>query len=206
MQRNLPDPGPAIATPMAGPWSDGAVPAARQELARYLDDVADGSLDGLVTGCVPWTGRDVTVHLAETFRRFSRMLDQGRRGDFTPPFTPDELDAENLRAVEDFTGEPVEALRSAAGRFLDEVDDLDEPVPHQLGTIPTGLLVLFGVLDLALHHDDVLVPAGRRHRPEPSTLEAVRPVIVRLFGVDPGQDDPWAVIVVGSGRPETVNL
>jgi hypothetical protein len=74
-------------------------------------------------------------------------------------------------------------------------------VPHQFGTIPAGLQVLFGLLDLSLHHDDVLVPAGRRHRPGPDTLEAVRPVIVRLFGVDPGQDDPWAVIVVGSGRP-----
>ncbi len=201
MQPNLPDPGPAIAAPMAGPWSDGAIPAARQELAQYLDEVADGSLDGLATGCVPWTGRDITVHLAETFGRFSRMLDQGRRGDFTPPFALDELDAVNLQAVEAFTGDPDEALRSAAGTFLDQVDDLDDPVPHQLGTIPAGLQVLFGVLDLALHHDDVLVPAGRRHRPGSSTLEAIRPVIVRLFGVDPGQDDPWAVIVVGSGRP-----
>ena len=94
----LPDPGPTIAPPMAGPWSDGAVSAARRELSRYLDEVADGSLDELATGCVPWTGRDVTIHLAETFDRFSRMLAQGRHGDFTPPFGPDVLD-DNPRLV-----------------------------------------------------------------------------------------------------------
>ena len=189
----LPDPGPAIAPPMAGPWSDGAVPAARQELWQYLDEVADGSLDGLATGCVPWTGRDVTIHLAETFGRFYADARAGTARGLHPSVRPDELDAENLRAVEDFTGDPNEALRSAADGLLDQVDDLDEPMPHQFGTIPAGLQVLFGLLDLSLHHDDVLVAGGRRHRPGPDTLEAVRPVIVRLFGVDPGQDDPWAV-------------
>jgi len=197
---SLPDPGSGIAPPVAGPWPDGRA-ASRHELSRYLDDVADGSLDGLATGCVPWTGRDVTVHLTETFRRFSRMLEQGRRGDFTPPFTPDQLDAENLRAVEGFVGDPAVELGTAAIGFLDLVVDLDEPVPHQLGTVPAGLQVLFGLLDLALHHDDVLVPAGRRHRPEPETIAALVPVVERLFGVPPGQDDPWAVILAGSGRP-----
>ncbi|MGZ4708061.1 MAG: maleylpyruvate isomerase family mycothiol-dependent enzyme, partial [Acidimicrobiales bacterium] len=187
-------------TPLAGPWPDGRG-ATRHELARYLGDVADGSLDRLPTGCEPWTGRDVTVHLAATFRRFGRMLEQGRGGDFTPPFAPDELDVENLRAVESFTGDPVAALDSAANGFLDQVDDLAEPVPHQIGTLPAGLLVLFGLMDVAIHHDDVVVPAGRRYRPRPETVEAILPMVERLFGLPPDQADPWGVVLVGSGRP-----
>ena len=188
------------ASPFAGPWPDG-IASTRVELRRFLDDVADGSLDDLATGCAPWTGRDVTIHLAETFLRFRRMLDQGRTGDFTPPFTPAELDAENLRAVDSFSGDAVAALEVAATGFLDDLDGLDEPVPHQLATIPAGLQVLFGLMDIAIHHDDVLVPAGRRYRPAPETVEAIVPVVERLFGVAPGEEDPWALILVGSGRP-----
>ena len=192
--------GPTVVPPLAGPWPDGTA-ATRHELAAYLAEVADGSLDGLATGCPPWTVRDVTVHLAETFRRFGRMLEQGRAGDFTPPFAPDQLDAENLRAVEAFTGDAAGALESAATGFLDRVADLDEPIPHQIGTVPAGLQVLFGLMDLAIHHDDVLVPAGRRYRPGAGTVDAVIPVVERLFGVPSGAADPWGVILVGSGRP-----
>ena len=38
-------------------------------------------------------------------------------------------------------------------------------------------------MDLAVHHDDVLVPDGRRYRPDPGTVKALMPVVERLFGV-----------------------
>ena len=84
---------------LQGPWPDG-IASSRHELGAYVDDVSDGARDDQPTRCSPWTVRDVTAHLAATFQRFHRMLDQGRGGDFTPPFSPEELDAENLRAVE----------------------------------------------------------------------------------------------------------
>jgi uncharacterized protein (TIGR03083 family) len=183
-----------------GPWPDGVAPS-RKELGAYVDEVDDGSLDDQRTRCSPWSVRDVTTHLAATFQRFQLMLDQGRAGDFTPPFTPEELDAENLRAVEAFDGQPLEALVAVANGFLDDVTDLDEPVPHQLATIPVGLQVLFGLMDIALHLDDVLSVTGHRYRPQPQTIEAIVPVAERLFGMPSDQDDPWAVIVFGSGRP-----
>lgn len=188
-----------VAPSFAGPWPDG-VALTRRELSGYVDDVADGSLDALATRCSPWLVRDVTIHVAETFRRFQRMLDQGRGGDFTPPFTPDELDAENLRAVAAFTGDPVDALVTAVNGFLDDVDDLDEPMPHQLGTLPAGLQVLFGLMDITMHHDDVRSAAGDGYRPEPETIEAVLAVAERLFGMPADQADPWLVMLTGSGR------
>lgn len=185
---------------LQGPWPNG-VAASRHELVAYVDDVRDGALDDRPTRCSPWSVRDVTTHLAATFQRFQRMLDQGRTGDFTPPFAQDELDAENLRAVESFRGQPLEELVRAASGFLDDVDRLDEPIPHQLATIPAGLQVLFGLMDIALHHDDVVSVAGRRYRPGPETIDTIVPVAEHLFGMPPGQADPWAVIVVGAGRP-----
>ncbi len=189
-----------VSPQLLGPWPDGTQ-ATRVELAAYVDEVADGSLDPLPTRCEPWSVRDVTVHLTETFRRFQRMLDQGRTGDFTPPFGLGELDAENQRAVDAFTGDATDALVIAVSGFLDELGSLDEPVPHQMGTLPAGLQVLFGLLDLALHHDDVAAAAGRSYRPAPETVEAVAVVAERLFGMPPDQPDPWPLIVVGSGRP-----
>lgn len=189
----------SVAPELVGPWPDG-IEASRLELSRYIADVADGSLDDLPTRCEPWTGRDVTIHMAETFRRFQRTLAQGRGGDFTPPFTPDELDAENLRAVAAFAGDPIVELVAAAAGFLDAIDDLAEPVPHQLGTIPVGLEVLFGLMDLAMHHDDVLAAAGRSYQPAPESVDAILAVAERLFGMPPGLEDPWPVMVAGSGR------
>lgn len=188
-----------MSPPLAGPWPDG-IAATRNELSSYIDDVADGSLDALATRCTPWSVRDVTIHLAETFRRFQRMLDQGRSGDFTQPFTPEELDAENLRAVESFTGDAGGALVTAVNAFLDELNGLDEPMPHQVGTLPTGLQVLFGLMDISIHHDDVLAAAGRQYRPPTETIDAIVPVAERLFGMPPDQPDPWGVILIGSGR------
>jgi hypothetical protein len=145
--------------------------------------------------------RDVTAHLAATFERFGGTLEQGRRGDGTPPFAMDQLDAENLRAVEAFSGDPSAVLAQQADAFLDAVDDLDQPMPHQLGVVPAGLVVLFGLMDLAMHHDDVTAAAERRYRPPRPTIDAISPVVERLFGVPLPADDPWPTMVIGSGRP-----
>ena len=51
-----------------------------------------------------------------------------------------------------------------------------------------------------MHHDDVLSVTGRRYRPQEDTIAAVLPVAERLFGMPPDQDDPWALMVLGSGR------
>ena len=189
-----------IAPTVAGPWPDG-IAATRLELTRYLDDIGSGALDALPTRCVPWTVRDITIHLTETFRRFGKMLDQGRRGDFTPPFAQDELDAENLRAVAAFRGHPSIELVAAVTGFLDAIVDLDEPVPHQFGTLPVGLQVLFGLMDIVMHHDDVLAADGRSYRPSSDALGALTVVGERLFGMPPDQDDPWLVMLTGAGRP-----
>ncbi|HKY13335.1 MAG TPA: maleylpyruvate isomerase family mycothiol-dependent enzyme [Microthrixaceae bacterium] len=188
---------PSIPPPFSGPWPDGHA-ALRIELDRYLDDVRGGAVDGLITTCDPWTVRDVTAHLTQTFRRFTHMVEQGRNGDFTPPFPPEELDAENLRAVAEFTGNPTAELPIAAHEFLELVDDLDEPVPHQLGTLPMGLQVLFGLFDLAMHHHDVLAAAGGTYEPTSAALEAIRAMGERLFQLP--SDVPWETIVAASGR------
>jgi hypothetical protein len=88
-----------------------------------------------------------------------------------------------------------------ADAFLDAVDDLDQPMPHQLGVVPAGLVVLFGLMDLAMHHDDVTAAADRRYRPPRPTIDAISPVVERLFGVPLPADDPWPTMVIGSGRP-----
>jgi uncharacterized protein (TIGR03083 family) len=190
---------PDVAPHLVGPWPDGRE-VLRTELDAYLAEVGGGRLDPLATRCPPWSVRDVTTHLAETFARFGRMLAQGRTGDFAPPFPASELDAENLRAVAEFEGDPARELRHQAEAFVGSVDDLEEPMPHQLGTIPAGLQVLFGVMDLAMHHDDVAVADGRGYHPPGATIAAILPVAQRLFGMPEVEGDPWPALVAGSGR------
>lgn len=189
-----------IAPPLQGPWPDGRA-VLRREVDAYLADVADGALDGLSTRCEPWTVADVTTHLAETFLRFNRMIDQGRSGDFTPPFANDQLDAENQRAVDTFDGDPVAALGEQVDALLTRCTDLDEPVPHQVGTVPAGLQVLFGLFDVTAHHDDVLAAAGRRYVLPDDVVTTMLPMAQRLFGIPADVDAPATVLIVGSGRP-----
>jgi hypothetical protein len=106
----------------------------RRELLLYLE--AHSRTNGsLPTRCPPWTVDDVTKHLAATFERFANMLAQGRRGDMTPPFHPDELSRVNLQAVTDFIGDPDLVLADEAETFL--VRTLDEAFV-QLGRYEDG--------------------------------------------------------------------
>jgi uncharacterized protein (TIGR03083 family) len=192
---------PDIDPNFAGPWPD-ALELTRAELASFIDAVSDGASDDLPTRCQPWTVRDVTVHVAETFKRFARMTEQGRVGDFTPPFAREDLDQENLRAVAEFDGDAVEALREHGNRFLDLVDpaNLDEPIPHQMGVLPIGLQINFGLMDLAVHHDDVEAARGGTYAPPSGALDAIVEVAHREFGMPTDLPDPWPLLIMGSGR------
>ena len=187
-------------TAFPGPWTD-VGDLVRAELTAYLDTAARPELRTAATPCEPWTGDELTAHLAETFARFNRMLEQSRTGDLTPPFGPDELDAENLRAVEAFHGDPLAALAREAERFCDLADDPDELMAHQYGPIPVGLQQRFGLADLAIHHHDLLVGTGGRYVPAPAVVDTLAASWKRAFDFDaPADADVWAAIIGGSGR------
>jgi len=56
------------------------------------------------------------------------------------------------------------------------------------------------LMDLTMHHDDVLAAAGRSYRPAAASIEAILVVAERLFAMPPDQSDPWLALVAGSGR------
>lgn len=189
---------------------DGPFPDSRDlvpvELAAYRAELAelDAADRAVVTRCAPWTVDDVTAHLAATFRRFADLLEQSRRGDLTPPFAPDELAARNQADVDAATGDPEPALVAEADRFLALVGDgpLDERMAHQFGPVPVGLQLLFGLHDLAVHHDDVAATRGGAYRPAPPTVDALVAMYAAFRGLpdpEPGEDD-WSRVLRGSGR------
>jgi uncharacterized protein (TIGR03083 family) len=181
----------------AGPWP--YVPGLLgPELDRYLADAAQPTAQHLPTCCPPWTVRDVTVHLLCTFTRFRRLLSRGRAGDYSPPFPADQLAAENQRAVKDYQGaDPGGQLRAAVEEFGSALGDGDELMPHQLGPIPVAHQVLFGVNELAIHHDDVTLSAGHRYVPPPETLVVLQFMWQRRHGRDVTS---WADILRAAGR------
>ena len=116
----------------AVPWP-AALQLTRRELRRYLKAAADPTVRGLPTRCPPWNVDSLTAHLAATFRRFVDLLDRARAGDLRPPFPPDRLTEENLRAVREFSGDPLCELVRQANRVLSSVEACDEPMANQLG-------------------------------------------------------------------------
>jgi uncharacterized protein (TIGR03083 family) len=182
-----------------GPWP---LPAdlVRAELDAYLEDVADPALRGRPTRCTPWTVSDVTAHLAMTFRRYLDRLRRSRAGKLDATFAPEDLSAENLRAVSAFRGDPFQALEASVLRFLHSAMDPDELITHYFGPIPIGLQVLFGLNELAIHHDDVDSADGRRYRPPSSVVRALVPVWERVLGGLPPAEDDWTAILAASGR------
>lgn len=179
----------------AGEWPD-VRPLVRRELDAYLDFVAQVPGDP-PTRCSPWTVSDVTRHLAATFERFAAMLSQGRRGDFSPPFPPGLLDEENLRAVREFRGDPDIRLREEGERLLALATDPDEPMPHQLGTLPVGVQLLFALADLAIHHDDVAVACGSSYAPPDDVVSTLVASYRRLGFWEEGAAPEWATLVAG---------
>lgn len=195
--------GPESDSWVLGPWPM-HIELMLDELDAYLDDVRDPALRYVQTRCVPWTVADVTGHLAETFRRFSAMLRRSRAGDLSPPFRPGELDEENRRAVAAFRGDANSALEAAVHRFAGAVDDPEELIAHQLGPIPVSLQVLFGLADLAIHHDDVAAASGGDYRPPHVVVEALAEVWTRSPGGLPPGPDPWRRVLIASGRTPPV--
>jgi uncharacterized protein (TIGR03083 family) len=183
---------------LAGPWPF-RPELLRPELGRYLTDAARPAIQDLPTCCPAWTVREVTIHLLCTFTRFHRLLSRGRAGDFSPPFPAEQLAAENQRAVNNYEGaDPRAQLRAVVEAFGTALGDGDELLPHQLGPIPVALQVLFGVNELAIHHDDVALAAGHRYLPPPETLAVLQFMWQRRR---PGRDiTSWPDILQEAGR------
>jgi hypothetical protein len=82
--------------------------------------------------------------------------------------------------------------------FGSALGDGDELMPHQLGPIPVALQVLFGVNELAIHHDDVALAADHRYLPPPETLAVLQFMWQRRL---PGRDImSWPDILPEAGR------
>lgn len=183
---------------LRGPWPD-ARDLCRGELESYLVDASDPRVRELPTRCPPWTVQDITRHLAATAARFNAMLEQSRGGDLSPPFAPPELAEENLRAVREFEGDPIETLRSQTEQFLADTSDPPEVMAHQLGPIPVGLQQLFLLADLAIHHDDIAIAAGGSYRPSVAVVDALVSMGT-VFGQQATGPDRWAEVLAFSGR------
>jgi uncharacterized protein (TIGR03083 family) len=187
-------------------WAQGEWPLRtdllRAEADAYIRDARAPEIKDLPTRCPPWSVNDLTKHLAATFHRYVELLRRSRTGDFRAPFQPEDLPAENLRAVEEFTGDPVEAVCEEVARFIELSTDPAEPMINQRGTIPVGLQVLFGINEFAIHHDDLAGARGSSYRPPDPVVEVLRQTWKALtVGDAPLADaDPWAWILDRSGR------
>ena len=174
----------------------------RAELAAYLAEAANPAAQSLPTRCPPWTVRDVSAHLAETFARFGRLLAQSRAGDFTPPFSPTELSAENLRTVAAFPGDPLPVLEAEATAFLDAAGDQDELIAHQFGPLPMRVQLGFALSELAIHHHDLAEALHKDYAPPAETVALLAHAWTALGGLpiaEPGDTD-WKRVLRASGR------
>ena len=200
---------PSLSTPQADltyPWPR-VGDLVRSEVRRFLATYSEFDPDG-PSGCPAWSLRDVTVHLATTFERFDRMLVQARSGNLQPPFPRDELTRRNQELIDGFRGDPAYVLCARMEDFLDRADSPDELTAHLFGPISVGLQERFHLVELTLHHDDLLSPTGQRYVPSPEVVDAVAPVwekaLVRLvFNESLWDDDadPWDNVLRASGRP-----
>ena len=174
----------------------------RSEADSYITFVKDPETWGLPTRCPPWTVLDVTRHLAATFHRYVELLRRSRTGDSRAPFKPEDLAEENLRAVREFSGDPIQFVCEEVARFISLVDDPAEPMINPRGTIPAGLQVCFGIDEFAIHHDDVAAARGSSYRPSDEVVGVLRETWKALTGGEtpPSGADHWAWILEQSGR------
>jgi len=172
-------PASAVPWPAALDWS-------AAELRGYLTAAADPALQGLATRCPPWTIRDLTVHLAMTFRRFADQLRNANAGDLTAPA---------------FRGDPQQVLRRQAGRFLHSArrSPPGQLMGHQRGPVPVGLQVLWGLSELTVHHDDLADAMGSSYRPSDAIVAALAAMKQAIDGFDAG-GDPWLAYLRSTGR------
>jgi len=191
----------SIAEWAAGDWPLRA-DLLRNEADAYIADARVVEMRDLPTRCPPWTVHDVTRHLAATFHRYVELLRRSRTGDFRPPFKPEDLAEENLRAVREFTGDPIESACEEVARFISLASDPAEPMINQRGTIPVGLQMCFGINEFAIHHDDVAAARGSSYRPSDEVVGVLRETWKALTGGEtpPSGADHWAWILEHSGR------
>jgi uncharacterized protein (TIGR03083 family) len=190
---------------LIAPWAAGIwelrADLLRAEADAYIVDAKRPDVDALPTRCPPWTVRDLTAHLASTFHRYVELLRRSRTGDFRPPFAPEDLPEENLRAVREFTGDPVVTACEEVDRFISLASDPGEPMINQRGTIPVGLQMLFGINEFAIHHDDLAAARGDAYRPPEDVVRALLPAWRALTSEQPSPDeDAWEWILRSSGR------
>ena len=190
-----------IATWAAGDWPLRA-DLLRIEADAYISFVRDQSVWELPTRCPPWTVLDVTRHLAATFHRYVELLRRSRTGDFRPPFAPEDLPEENLRAVREFSGDPIESVCEEVARFISLVGDPAEPMINQRGTLPVGLQLCFGINEFAIHHDDLAGARGTSYRPSDEVVGVLGETWKALTAGEtpPPGADPWSWILAKSGR------
>jgi len=179
---------------------DTVVDLVRRELRDFVAAASPATVQTLPTRCSPWTVRDLTAHMAITFRRFADMLVQSRTGDLSPPFRADEITAINVRQVESFAGDPIRDLQTQAGRFLSLASDPEEMMAHQRGPIPVRLQMHFALSELALHRHDVEEAKGSDYRPPEPVILALLPVWEKLRPGAPPSGDPWQHVLGASGR------
>lgn len=174
----------------------------RIEADAYIADARVSEVRPLPTRCPPWTVDDLTKHLAATFHRYVELLRRSRTGDFRPPFAPEDLPEENLRAVREFTGDPVESACEEVARFISLVSDPAEPMINQRGTIPVGLQLCLGINEFAIHHDDLAGARGGAYRPSDEVVGVLTQTWQALTGGEtpPSETDPWSWILQKSGR------
>jgi uncharacterized protein (TIGR03083 family) len=177
----------------------------RSEADAYITTVRDPSAWELPTRCPPWTVLDVTRHLAATFHRYVELLRRSRTGDFRPPFKPEDLAEENLRAVE-FTGDPIDSACEEVARFISLAHDPAEPMINQRGTIPVGLQMCFGINEFAIHHDDVAAARGGTYRPSDEVVGVLVETWRALTAGESSRSgaDPWRWVLERSGRSLSV--
>lgn len=70
---------------------------------------------------------------------------------------------------------------------------------HQFGPVPVGLQVMFGLNELAVHHDDLPRATGNRSRPEDDVTTELAAMYDTVFGL-PERDDPWQRLLLATGR------
>ena len=174
----------------------------RAECDAYIIDARESSIWDLPTRCAPWTVLDITKHLAATFHRYVELLRRSRTGETRAPFAPETLSEENLRAVAEFKGDPHAELCAEVGRFATLATDPDERMLNQRGMIPVGLQMLWGLNELAIHHDDLAQALGGAWRPSDDVVEVLGSLVPLREGA-PSRDtdtDSWTWIRASSGR------
>ena len=174
----------------------------RSEADAYISAVRDESTWDLPTRCPPWTVSDITRHLAATFHRYVELLRRSRTGDFRAPFEPEDLAEEILRAVLEFSGDPIDTVCEEVSRFFSLADDPAEPMINQRGTIAVGLQMCFGINEFAIHHDDVAAARGATYRPNDEVVGVLLQTWRALTGGETPHagTDPWSWILKRSGR------